>query len=127
MKQKVIAVEAYQAKLMSLALSQGVSKDLALYALKECKKYLSFSSKYTLNYKDQSRMYAYFFEIIKQKAPKNKKNSSYTQRVVLQVFVRTLMKSGRTNEDIAEELERNYSGSVNNDLLMEVREKLLAA
>ena len=127
MAQVTYTFATYLTYLKSIAQSKGVSGKLSAYAQKESKKYLPFKLNQILSSSEKSRVYSYYFAIIKRQVLTSKDSSSYVQRGVLATFVKTLQACGRCADDIIDEMFRNYGSSLDEALLKEFSVKLKAA
>lgn len=91
------------------ALQKGASQVLVSYAQRQTRKYVAVCNSQNLSAHDRKRITAYFWAIVKRKAVTRNDSHEINQRVVLNTFVKTLQNQGRSSEDIADQLIKNYA------------------
>lgn len=126
MTKPIKTFNAYLDEVAAGAREKGVSAELAGYAKQQTGSYLKMN-RGELAPKDCKRIRAYFWAIVKKRAPKDKASADLNQRVILNVFVDTLKKGGRTSADIADELVRNYASVMKKEIIDEYLTVLHAA
>lgn len=109
------------------AAHKGASRDLVNYAQSQTRKYIAVGNAQALSAQDRKRISAYFWAIIRKKAVTRNDSQEINQRIVLKTFVRTLQDQGRSSEDIAEQLVRNYASYAQPSVLDECLEALMVA